>query len=354
MPIQQIEMINFRSHQKKVVVFSPGINLIWGENGSGKTSVLEAVYILSNGKSFKTNKLSETINTGKKETIISATFDNKTTTLYQPLVGQKKIKTNNTIKKTRDLIGQNPTVLVSPEEEKITKGPHSERRNYFNRLFSNVSKTYLINLIKYTSAIKNRNFLLKQKKQDEIRVWSETVAKYGTMLWLEKNTLQKSFNHELGLVCKEYNNKIDITVSTNTPENPTKENLLKNLQTQTDKEMVLGRTLFGPHTDKYTTSFNNKPLRGQGSQGEHKLSFVLLKVSEHGFIKKKLNKTPTLLLDDLFAKLDLGRGNAIFDLIKKSGQTIITNTDLIEAKTHGINTKNPNNKEVHLLRKWKN
>ena len=98
MPIQQIEMINFRSHQKKVVVFSPGINLIWGENGSGKTSVLEAVYILSNGKSFKTNKLSETINTGKKETIISAMFDNKTTTLFQPLVGQKKIKTNNTIK----------------------------------------------------------------------------------------------------------------------------------------------------------------------------------------------------------------------------------------------------------------
>ena len=105
--------------------------------------------------------------------------------------------------------------------------------------------------------------------------------------------------------------------------------------------MVLGRTLFGPHTDKYTISFNNKPLRGQGSQGEHKLSFVLLKVSEHGFIKKKLNKTPTLLLDDLFAKLDLGRGNAIFDLIKKSGQTIITNTDLIEAKTRGINTKKP-------------
>ena len=71
MPIQQIEMINFRSHQKKVVVFSPGINLIWGENGSGKTSVLEAVYILSNGKSFKTAKLSETINFGKNETIIS-------------------------------------------------------------------------------------------------------------------------------------------------------------------------------------------------------------------------------------------------------------------------------------------
>ena len=90
------------------------------------------------------------------------------------------------------------------------------------------------------------------------------------------------------------------------------------------------------------------------SQGEHKLSFVLLKVAEHGFIKKETNKNPTLLLDDLFAKLDNGRGNAIFDLIRKSGQTIITNTDLVGVEAHGIDPNNPNNKTIHLLRNWKN
>ena len=76
-------------------------------------------------------------------------------------------------------------------------------------------------------------------------------------------------------------------------------------------------------------------------------------MTEHSFIKKELKKTPTLLLDDLFAKLDTERGNAIFDLIKKSGQTIITNTDLAGAENHGINTNNPNNKSIHLSRKWK-
>ena len=100
--------------------------------------------------------------------------------------------------------------------------------------------------------------------------------------------------------------------------------------------------------------FKDKPLREYGSQGEHKLSFVLLKVAEHGFIKKETNKNPTLLLDDLFAKLDNGRGNAIFDLIRKSGQTIITNTDLVGVEAHGINPNNPNNKTIHLLRNWKN
>ena len=354
MPIQQIEMINFRSHQKKVVVFSPGINLIWGENGSGKTSVLEAVYILSNGKSFKTAKLSETINFGKNETIISAVFDDKTTTFYQPTNGQKQIKTNNIIKKTKDLIGKNPTVLVSPEEEKITKGPHTERRKYFNRLFSNVSKTYLSNLIKYTAAIKNRNLLLRQNKpQNEINIWNNPIAKYGTLLWLEKNSLQKTFNETLSFVCKEYNKNIDINIKPNTPQNPSTTMFLEELKKQSTREGFLKRTLVGPHTDKYSIIFNNKPLRECGSQGEHKLSFVLLKVTEHSFIKKELKKTPTLLLDDLFAKLDTERGNAIFDLIKKSGQTIITNTDLAGAENHGINTNNPNNKSIHLSREWK-
>ena len=81
---------------------------------------------------------------------------------------------------------------------------------------------------------------------------------------------------------------------------------------------------------------------------------MLLKVAEHGFIKKETNKNPTLLLDDLFAKLDNGRGNAIFDLIRKSGQTIITNTVLVGVEEHGINPNNPNNKTIHLLRNWKN
>ena len=356
MSIQQVEMINFRNHQKKVFMFSPGINLIWGENGSGKTSILEAVYILSNGKSFKTNKLTEAIRVGEKETTIKGVFDNtKTITFYQPLKGSKKIKTNNVFSSTRDLIGKNPTVLVSPEEEKITKGPHSDRRVYFNRLFSNVSKTYLSNLIRYTAAIKNRNILLKQNKpKEEIKTWDAPVAKYGTLLWLEKQQLQEKFNTTTLSVCKKYSNSIIIDVSTTSPKNPNEKEFLTELTKNSKKDAALRRTTVGPHTDKYIINFINKPLREFGSQGEHKLSFVLLKVAEHSFIEKETSKTPTLLLDDLFAKLDLGRGNAIFDLIKQSGQTIITNTDLIGAKNHGINTNNPNNKSIQLMRKWKN
>ena len=355
MSIEKIEMTNFRNHKDVLVDFSPGINIIWGENGSGKTSILEAVYLASNGKSFKTNKLSDTIKTGTNETTIKALFGNHKITIHQRKKALKKIKINNTNKKTKDLIGKNPTVLISPEEEKITKGPHFERRRYFNRLLSNVSKTYLSNLINYSAAIKNRNTLLKQKKtKTEIEIWNEPVAKYGSLIWAEKQQLEKTFNGELDSACNRYGNNIIIKINTDTPNQKTKEALLQQLQNSINKEIVVGRTLCGPHNDKYTVLFNNKKLRVFGSQGEHKLSFIIIKIAEHSFIKTQTGKSATLLLDDLFAKLDLERGSAIFDLIKESSQTIITTTDLISAEKHGIDTNNPNNQTTHLIRNWKN
>ena len=355
MSIEKIEMTNFRNHKDVLVDFSPGINIIWGENGSGKTSILEAVYLASNGKSFKTNKLSEAIQTGENETTISALFSDHKITIHQNKQALKKIKINNADKKIKDLIGKNPTVLVSPEEEKITKGPHLERRKYFNRLFSTVSQTYLSHLVNYSAAIKNRNSLLKQKKtKNEIEIWNEPVAKYGSLVWLEKQQLEKTFNKELGVVCNKYGNNIKININSDIPTNKTKTGLLEQLQNSINKEILVGRTLCGPHSDKYNILFNNKKLRVFGSQGEHKLSFVIIKITEHSFIKTKTGKSATLLLDDLFAKLDLERGNAIFDLIKDSSQTIITNTDLISAEKHGIDTTNPNNQATHLKRNWKN
>ena len=355
MPIEKIEMINFRNHKNMVIDFSPGINIIWGENGSGKTSILEAVYIISNGKSFKTNKLTEAIKNGSTETTIRAHFESDTTTLHQAIGSPKKIKTNNAFKTTKDLIGKNPTVLVSPEEEKITNGPHLERRKYFNRLYSNVSPVYLSNLIKYTSAVKNRNALLKQRKTTkEVKVWNEPIAKYGSLIWLEKQNLEKSFNEELGFVCKKYNKNIVVNIDSNTPKNPNKKDLLSALEASINKDVLTKRTNNGPHTDKHDINFNNNNLRVYGSQGEHKLSFVIIKITEHLFIKKQTGKNATLLLDDLFSKLDLKRGNAIFDLIKESAQTIITNTDLVGVEKHGIDINNPNNKTKHLERNWKN
>lgn len=355
MSIKKIEMINFRNHEDIVFDFSPGINIIWGENGSGKTSIIEAVHILSNGKSFKTNRLIETITSNKKEAIVKAVFGDKNMVFHQTKKPSKKIKINNIEKSTKDLVGKNPTVLVSPEEEKITKGPHSERRRFFDRVFSNISKTYFNNLINYSTALKNRNTLLKQQKnKHEIEIWNNPLIKYGCQLWEERKLLHSKFNKNIEGVCGGYNKKVDIAVSLDCPSDTSQNRFKNRLNEKLEKELFLGRTLSGPHLDKYTTSFNNKDLRVYGSQGEHKLTFLIFKIAEHGFIKNETGKKPTLLLDDLFSKLDLERGNAIFDLIKSSGQTFITNTDLITAEQHGIDINNPNNKTIHLVRSWKN
>ena len=355
MSIKKIEMINFRNHEDIVFNFSPGINIIWGENGSGKTSIIEAVHILSNGKSFKTNRLVETITTKKQETIIKAGFGDKEIVFHQTTKPSKRIKINKIEKTTKDLVGQNPTVLISPEEEKITKGPHSERRKFFDRVFSNTSKNYFKNLINYSSVLKNRNTLLKNKKsRKEVEIWDEPLVKYGCMLWEKKILLQSKFKDSIKNVCKNYNKSVDVMVDYEHPSNPSTEWFYENLREKNDKEFLLGRTLTGPHLDKHTPYFNSKNLKMFGSQGEHKLAFVVIKIAEHYFIEKETGKKPTLLLDDLFSKLDLERGNAIFDLIKTSGQAFITNTDLVTAEQHGIDTKDTNNKTIHLVRNWKN
>ena len=113
-------------------------------------------------------------------------------------------------------------------------------------------------------------------------------------------------------------------------------------------------TSVGPHTDKPAVFYNKKDIRLFGSQGEHKISLVLIKLAEYQIIRDATQLTPTVLLDDLFATLDFERSDAILSLLEKNTQTIITNTDLVDIKNHGIKIDGKKNKSIHLLRKCKN
>ena len=120
------------------------------------------------------------------------------------------------------------------------------------------------------------------------------------------------------------------------------------------KDVVFGYTTTGPHTDKPTVLYNGKNIRSVGSQGEHKIALVLIKLAEYKTIRAATKKTPTVLLDDLFATLDFERSDAVFALLEKNTQTIITNTDLVYIKNHGIVIDVKTNKSIHLLRQCKN
>ena len=366
MGISKITITSFRNHSHKKVDFSEGLTVIWGDNGSGKTSLLEAVYILSYGKSFKTHKPSSLVKKGDSSCLVSGEFQHNKlkdiiNTEYKKTGSQKTKINGKAIVGRKELIGRNPVVVLSPEEQDITKGGPSERRQFFDRLFSVVSKNYLNTIQTYGRLLKQRNASLVRNRDgltqtSDVFCWDEQLCNVGTDLWLQRASLMGEFKHSLDRVVGSYNDSAEVgifykpqTVGVGEYKNM----LLKNQQ----KDLVQGRTTGGPHRDNIDVVWFGEKIRSVGSQGEHKLSLVFLKIAEMQFIKDKTGRFPILLLDDLFAKLDLGRSKKLVSLLNKlktkTGelvQTIVTTTDMINIENSGMFSSSSKIKKHHLTR----
>jgi len=351
--ISKITLSSFRNHSQKEIDFGDGLTVIWGENGTGKTSLLEAVYLLSFGKSFKTHKQENLVKEGESSFFLKGVFSSKTkkgdliNIYYKKKSTQKVLINGKKTKGRKSLIGKNPVVVLSPEEQEITKGGPSERRRFFDRVFSVCSGDYLTELQKYRKLLKQRNTALLRIKKGlggprDVVVWNEPLAKSGTRLWNTRTAFLKKFKDSLAFVVDSYGEDIDIKIGY--PEKQKDINLyLEELKKREQRDIVLCRTTFGPHLDDVFVLWFGKNLKLVGSQGEHKISLVFLKLAEMSFIKNHLGGFPTLLLDDLFAKLDLSRSEKIVSLLKsmksedsKPIQTIVTTTDLLNIEKIGI------------------
>ena len=353
MEIDSLEMISFRNHEKTKINFGPGLTVLWGKNGSGKTSILEAIHSLSIGKSFRTNNKKEMIKNGRKGFLIKGFFNNeegnKNEVSYsQELLGNKKIKINKkTIIKRKDLLGLNSVVVFSPEEEAITKGPPAGRRTFFNKVFSICSKTYLEKLLTYNKILKQRNAVLKnncysQKTSKHLEIWGEPLAKAGERLWGERTKLIKEFADDFKRTKKELDEKINATIIYKEKETD-KAEIFRQIINNDKQDIKKGFTTYGPHRDEVMFLWEKKGIRKHGSQGEHKLFLALLKITELLFLSKKTNKNPVFLIDDLFASLDKEKSKKLLSFVgglqnerKKRPQTIITTTDFVDLEKNGF------------------
>ena len=369
MEINNLEMISFRNHDKTNISFNSGLTIIWGENGSGKTSILEAIHSLSLGKSFRTNNRKELIKEGKESFLLKGLFKNnrgvKNRVLYfQDIFGNKRIKANEkNITKRKDLLGLNNVVVFSPEEETITKGPPKERRQFFNKVFSICSKKYLNLLLHYNRIIKQRNAILKNKKnrketEKELSPWSEPLSTTGQNLWNERVGLLSEFNGVFKLVMKELDKNLKLKIIYN-KEQKDKNSFLAKTKTNEGLDIKNGFTSYGPHKDDFLFLWKEKTIRKHGSQGEHKLFLALLKITELVFLSQKTKKSPIFLIDDLFASLDKKRSKKLLRFINKiqpkkgkKPQTIITTTDLLDLEKNGFFLGFENIKKHRLKKQW--
>ena len=329
MIIKSIKLTNFRNHSSYSLVCDNETSLILGENGCGKTSVLEAIYILTRGKSFRASD-PEIIKRGAEfyrieleyinGNIITATYDGETKHFFT--LGKKSKRLPKKYKY--------PIILFLPSDLNLISHSPGRRRDYFDFIFSELDDNYATNLSKYKKALKQRNEILKSDNLDPTALfsWNILLARLGTIL---HNSRQEYINRINSYLEDTYHsiaeNSDTMHIDYQSEVTYTAENsYLRQLEKNYRKDSYLGHTSFGIHRDDYIFNFNHQPAAGSASRGETRSIILALKFIEARLIEEILGKKPLILLDDVFSELDDSRRQSLVDNFKHH-QVILTSVE---------------------------
>ena len=337
--LKKITIINYKNILDKEYELDPKINCFVGDNGVGKTNILDAVYHLSMGKSYFNVKNDQLINRGKDYMLVDGVFElnNKNESIVFSLkIGEKKVLKRNgkPYKKFSNHIGLIPVVLISPYDNDLINEGSSERRKFIDSIISQNDKEYLINLIAYTRVIQNRNKLLKQYNRsvdfdlDTIKVYDDQIYKLSEPIFKARDKFIKEFTP---LVLEKYKHisddkeKISIEYKSDLIDNHV-ENLIKD---SFQKDVILQYTSVGLHKDDFVFNIDENRIKRFGSQGQQKSFLIALKLAQFDYLKNETGNSPILLMDDIFDKLDLMRVKRIVEIVNSTnfGQLFLSDTD---------------------------
>ncbi len=335
--VKELSLSNFRNYEKETFTFTEGTNILYGNNAQGKTNALEAVYLFSIGKSFRTQQERELIRFDTNFTEISVLFENEIRENKIEILirkdRKKQIKINGVpIKKMGELIGCFNVVLFSPDELTLTKGSPNARRRFLDIAVSQMRPKYYYLLKKYNKVLDQRNNLLKKIRisndatlKDTLAVWDEKLASYGMVLIDYRKQFVDALTLHAKSIYKEISSEeFNITYK---PEFETKEAFLEKLGASLNRETEMGFTLYGPHRDDLILSVNGNDIKTYGSQGQHRSAVLALKLAQADLIFEDSGEYPVLLLDDIMSELDAERRSYLAGKIKEK-QVIITCTDV--------------------------
>ncbi|MBR3594765.1 DNA replication/repair protein RecF [Candidatus Saccharibacteria bacterium] len=333
MIIKGCKLTNFRSHEFFELKCWKETTMISGENGGGKTSILEAIYECLRGKSFRAVDR-EILRRGAEFYRVELEYMNgeKVVVVYERdgkksfLVGDKK--TARLPKKYRY-----PVVLFEPDDLNLVSSSPSHKREYFDRSFGQLSDGYSASLTKYNKALKQRNELLKSEyvSVDAVFSWNVMLSRLGVEIWKYREEQVKKINERLTEVYRsiaENEDEVEIVLRRDA-EVMSESGYLKELEKGFERDRVLGYTSFGVHRDNYEFRFNGTEASGSASRGEVRSIVVALKFIEADVILAATGKAPVVLLDDVFSELDETRQKALVYNFKKN-QVIITSVNAVE------------------------
>lgn len=358
MKIINLKLYNFRNYETLSLEFSKKQNIIIGDNGSGKTNIVEAIYVLAITKSFRGSLDKILIQNKKKDMCVEASVRDKINHNYKLYLSDdgKIVKIdNNKIAKLSNYISKINVVLFTPEDTNVIKDSPSARRNMINIEISQLENGYLHLLNEYNKVLKQRNAFLKLMyvnklaSPDYLWILTEKMIDIGLVISDYRHKFIDSINNYYDNINFDITKKRGLKVSyISSYKNKTKEELMEKYKNYLDKDIIIGKTNLGIHHDDFIFSLSGNNLKDYGSEGEQKNAIICFKLAEIELFIKEKGIYPILILDDLFSELDGKKINNILKKLNKNLQIFITTTDL-----KNINTKILNNCTVFNIKNGK-
>lgn len=336
MYIKKIKLENFRNYDSQEIILNEKTNIIFGDNAQGKTNILEAIFLCSLGKSFRTNKDQELIKENKNEAKIEIEYqkNNKKEKINADISDKKKFLFNDIqLKKTSEIIGKLNVVLFTPEDIEILRNEPIKRRRFLNIMISQLRPLYVHILNQYNKVLEQRNNYLKQikyenKKPENLEIWNLQLATLGIKIYNYRKEFIEKINkkiEKIHLDSTEDKEKIEIKYKTNIKNI---ESFMEELKNNQSMDIKRGYTSIGIHRDDFEIYINNKNISIYGSQGQQRSSIISLKLAEAEVVFDEIEEYPILLLDDFMSELDKKRVQGFIKNIKNN-QVLITCTDKI-------------------------
>ncbi len=338
MYLQQLSVINFKNYAQAELSLSEGVNAFMGNNGAGKTNLLDAIHYLSLCKSYFNPIDSQQIKQGADFFIITGSFnrdDKQEAIACSVKRNQKKqFKRNKKdYQRLADHIGLLPLVMISPYDISIIIEGSEERRKFIDNVISQTDNHYLDELIAYNKVLINRNALLKtiastgRYDPGLLEVIDEQLVASGTRIFEKRKAFMEEFtaifNQHYQFISGDAE-LVSLTYESQLLQNDLSDLLKKNIE----KDRVLERTISGIHRDDLQFSIHGMPMKKFGSQGQQKSFLIALKLAQYSFLTQKKGFKPLLLLDDIFDKLDDLRVTKLMQMVSNNnfGQVFITDT----------------------------
>jgi len=332
--IKRLKLTDFRNYEEKEIEFGNGVNVVFGENAIGKTNLLEAVYMISLGDSFRARRTEEMVRFGcelgkVKADLMSGEEDKQEIEVIVngglvmgKVVNKRKYLINGVSRRKSDLLGLLPVVIFRPEDVELVSGSADIRRKFMDKLLIQADKVYENSITTYEQALRRRNKILDairdgSANRHALTFWDGLLIKHGNIVSAKRQDLLKYINELFGK--SELFKKVKLSYEMS----PISETRLAQYK---DAEVAVGYTLVGPHKDEVLVTENERNLSTFGSRGEQRMAVLAMKMGEIYFLEEMGKKKALLLLDDIFSELDMVHKREVLR-VTEGRQVIVTTAD---------------------------